>query len=277
MNPHTSPQGSPLALVRSFLRHRNLAFKVAKMDVVSRYKGSFLGLGWSFFNPLLMLVVYTFVFSYVFNARWGGSATGSRTEFAVILFSGLLLHGFFAEILNRSPSLIANNKNYVKKVVFPLETLVMSALMAAAFHMAVSLAVLISALYLMNGFVLWTAIFLPLVILPLMAIGLGFGWMIASLGVYVRDVEQTIGILTTILLFLSPVFYAMSTLPLGFQWAMTLLNPLTFPIEHTRKLLIFGGLPDWYGLMIYWGVSLIVMSIGFWFFQKTRQGFADVL
>lgn len=278
MDPHEPHKQYLSALAQSIYRYRQLIYKVTRMDVRSRYKGSFLGLGWSFVTPLLMLAIYTFVFSFVFNARWGGGASsGSRSEFALILFSGLLVHGFLAEVLHRSPALILNNVNYVKKVVFPLEILSVSTLLAALFHTAISLAVLTIALGVLNGFLHWTVIFAPVLLLPLCLLALGFSWFLASFGVYVRDVGQTIGIVTTVLLFLSPVFYPLSTLPETLQWTMMLLNPLTFIIEQLRDVMVFGNVPDWRGLFLYTVASTVIMMAGFWFFQRTRRGFSDVL
>jgi lipopolysaccharide transport system permease protein len=277
MNPHSAHPSTPKALISSVLTYRELIYKLARMDVSSRYKGSFLGLGWSLFNPILMLAVYTFVFSFVFNARWGGSTDGSRSEFALVLFAGLLVHGFFAEVLNRAPALILINANYVKKVIFPLEILPISSLLAAVFHTGVSVGVLIIAFLVLNGFLHWTAFLGPLVMLPLAIFTLGSAWFLAALGVYVRDIGQTIGILTTVLLFMSPVFYPMSTLPEPMQWVMLLCNPLTFIIEQARAVMVFGQLPDWGGLAIYTAVSVVFMWAGFWFFQRTRKGFGDVL
>jgi lipopolysaccharide transport system permease protein len=277
MNPHSPHPSTPGALLSAFSSYRELIFKLARMDVSSRYKGSFLGLGWSFFNPILMLAVYTFVFSFVFNARWGGSASGSRSEFALVLFAGLLVHGFFAEVLNRAPSLVLNNANYVKKVIFPLEILPISTLLAAVFHTGISVLVLIIAFLALNGFLHWTAVLGPLVMFPLAIFSLGCAWFLAAFGVYVRDIGQTIGILVTVLLFMSPVFYPMSTLPEPMQWVMLLCNPLTFIIEQARAVMVFGQWPNWGGLAIYTGVSLVFMWMGFWFFQRTRRGFGDVL
>jgi len=276
MDPHRPHLTSPSALFKSILTYRDLVFKLARMDVISRYRGSFLGLGWSFFNPLLLLSVYTFVFSFVFKARWGEGTGDSRTEFALVLFAGLLVHAFFAEVLNRAPALILNNTNYVKKVIFPLEVLPVATLLAAVFHMMISIIVLVIAFLALNGFFQWTVILIPFVVLPLAMMMMGFAWFLTSIGVFVRDVAQTIGILTTVLLFMSPVFYPMSSLPEKLQWVM-LLNPLTFIIEQTRAVLIFGNLPNWGGLLVYSVISFMCMWSGFAFFQKTRRGFSDVL
>src|SRR5947207_1716356 len=116
-NPHKAPKatiGEPFA---SFWRNRHLIFQLAKREVISRYRGSIIGLAWSFFNPILMLMVYTFVFSVIFKSHWVG-VDEKKASFAVILFAGLIVHGMFAECASRAPSLILHNLNYVKKVVF---------------------------------------------------------------------------------------------------------------------------------------------------------------
>lgn len=109
--------------MRSLWRHRDLITQMTRREVVGRYRGSIMGLAWSFFNPILMLVVYTFVFSVVFKTKWGSTAEQSQTSFAIVLFVGMIVHGLFAEMVNRAPGLILANVNYVKKVVFPLEIL----------------------------------------------------------------------------------------------------------------------------------------------------------
>ena len=114
---------SPKEMVASLFCNRSLITTLVKREIVGRYRGSVMGMAWSFFNPLLMLVIYTFVFTVAFKARWGVGDEESKAEFAIILFAGLIVHGLFAECINRAPGLILSNVNYVKKVVFPLEVL----------------------------------------------------------------------------------------------------------------------------------------------------------
>lgn len=276
IDPHANPPTSLPSLVRSLWRHRELISQMTRREVAGRYRGSIMGLAWSLFNPILMLVVYTFVFSVVFKARWGTGGEESQSGFAIVLFVGMIVYGLFAEMANRAPGLILSNVNYVKKVVFPLEILPVVGLGAALFHAIISLVVLLVAILLINGNLAWTFIFFPLILTPLLLATLGASWFLASLGVFVRDAGQTIGIFTTVLMFFSPVFYPISALPEKFQiWLM--LNPLTFVIEQSRAVMIFGKQPDWAGLGIYAGASLVVAWAGYWWFQKTRKGFADVL
>lgn len=275
-NPHASYSVSPRELVSSLWRNRQLIFQMTRREVVGRYKGSIMGLAWSFFNPILMLAVYTFVFSVVFRARWGGGDEESKAQFAVVLFVGMIIHGLFAEVLNRAPGLILSNPNYVKKVIFPLEILPVVSMGAALFHCIVSIVVLLIAFWLFNGYLNITALLLPFVVLPLLVLTLGLAWMLASIGVFLRDVGHTIGIITTIMMFLAPVFYPTSALPAQFQpWL--LVNPITLVVELTRDVMIWGRIPDWVALGLYTVIALLVCWLGFVWFQKTRKGFADVL
>lgn len=249
---------------------------MTKRDVIGRYKGSVMGLMWSFVSPILLLAMYTLVFSVVFKARWGAGEPESRAQFAVLLFVGMIVHSLFSETLLRAPTLILTNVSYVKKIIFPLEILPVVAMGASVFHAMVSVLVLTVTLVLINGFLPWTAIFLPLVLLPLIVLSLGIAWALASLGVFLRDVAQPIGVVMTLLLFASPVFYPVSALPEYIQpWMM--LNPLTFIIEQARAVLIFGQPPYTAGLMLYWLVALVFAWVGYAWFQKTRKGFANVL
>lgn len=275
-NPHVAQPTSLIALGKSLWRNRQLIVQMARREVVGRYKGSAMGLAWSFLNPVFMLAVYTFVFSVVFRARWGIGGEESKTQFALVLFVGMIVHGLFAEVLNRAPVLILSNVNYVKKVVFPLEILPAISMGAALFHTLISLCVLLAAFILFNGHLHWTVVFTPLVFLPLIILTLGLAWMLASLGVFLRDVSQTIGLITTIMMFLAPVFYPITAIPEEFRpWILA--NPLTLMIEQAREVLIWGRLPDWTGLGIYTLVATVIAWTGYAWFQKTRKGFADVL
>jgi lipopolysaccharide transport system permease protein len=277
INPHAAQPISPASLAASLWRNRQLLAQMTRREVVGRYKGSALGLAWSFFNPVFMLVVYTFVFSEIFRSRWSGlGGDESKTQFALVLFVGMIVLGLFSEVVNRAPGLILANSNYVKKVVFPLEVLPVVNLGAALFHSLISLAVLLAAYALFNGALQWTAVFVPLVLLPLLILILGLAWMLASLGVFLRDVGQFVAILTTVLTFLSPVFYPVTAVPERFR-SIIMLNPLTFIIEQARDVLIWGRLPDWFGLGVYTGAAMACAWCGYAWFQKTRKGFADVL
>lgn len=266
---------TPIAMVISLWRNRGLIHASAKREVLGRYRGSTLGLLWSFFNPLLMLAVYTFVFSEVFKARWN-AGSDSKTEFALVLFAGLIVFNLFAECINRAPGLILANPNYVKKVVFPLEILPFVGLISALYHTLISLGAWLITYLVLFDVPHTTALLFPLVLMPLILFIMGLSWGLASIGVFLRDVSQIIGLITTVLMFLSPIFYPTNALPEAYRYLLYL-NPLTPVIEMTRDLLYWGKMPDWSELSLYWLATTIIAWLGFAWFQKTRKGFADVL
>lgn len=246
-------------------------------EIAGRYRGSLFGMAWSFFNPILMLGIYTFFFSVVIKSRWGGpQSQGADVNIAVILFAGLIIHGFFSEMLVKSPSLISGNVNFVKKVVFPLEIFPWVALLESLFHMLISIGVLLAMMLITGEALHWEMLFFPTIILPLALIALGFAWALAALGVYFRDIAQMTGFVASTLLFLSPIFYPLSALPQSLQ-TLAMLNPLTIAVEQFRAVLLYGALPD-IGLMCaYTSVAIMVLIGGYAIFIKLRRGFADVL
>jgi lipopolysaccharide transport system permease protein len=222
-----------------------------------------------------MLLVYTIVFSVAFKARWAG-VEESKAAFALLLFSGMIIHSFFAECLNRAPSLIVQNSNFVKKVVFPLELLPVVAVFSALLHFLISFSVLCFFCLGLSFPIHKTVILVPIVLLPLIMMVLGLSWFLSALGVYLKDLNQLVGFLTSVSLFLAPVFYATESLPREFQDLLQW-NPITLPILGLRNVMIFGRPLDWPSWNLSLGIGVIVLWSGYAFFQKTRRGFADVL
>jgi len=266
---------APASILTSIFHHKELLWELVKRDFVGRYKGSAIGIVWSLLQPVLMLAIYTIVFSVAFKARWG-TGDENRLAFAVILFSGMIVHGFFGECLNRAPSIITSHPNYVKKVVFPLEILPCMVLCSALLQFLVSLVVLL-------GFCLLAAIpihlgllLIPIVLLPLILFALGLSWLLAALGVYLRDLAHGMGIVTTILLFLSPVFYPIDALPERYRMFIEW-NPITQPIIQLRNVLLWGKPLDWQWWCIGMVFGVMAACLGYWFFQRARRSFADVL
>jgi len=254
--------------------NRFLIFQMIKREVLGRYKTSMFGLMWSIVTPLIMLLIYIFVFSVIFKSRWGENT--NSLDFAGILFTGLIIYQFFSECMNRAPLLIIENINYVKKIVFPVEILPWVAMGSALFHFMVSIFVLIVYILVVQGGIEWTAFLLPVVLLPFVFLVIGLMWILAPIGVYVRDVAQFVGLITMGMMFLSPVLYPASAFPESYE-IIFYLNPLTFVIEQSRNVLLWGEWPDFYGLGIYYMISICFVVVGFAWFRKTRQGFSDVL
>lgn len=235
-----------------------------------------LGVLWSLVNPLMMLAIYTFVFGGIFRMRWGAAASTDTREFALMLFAGLLLFNFFADVLNRAPGLVISNPNLVTRIVFPLEVQAWVAVLSALFQAAVSLAVLLGAILVIRHSLPLTAVLIPLVFVPLVLLALGLAWLVSALGVFLRDIGQIIGHVVMIAMFLSPLFYPMEAIPARFQ-LLFYLNPLTFLIGESRKILVVGAAPDWAGLGLYTLIAGAFAAIALHFFRRARPGFADVL
>jgi len=255
--------------------HYYLLKQLVKRDISLRYKGSYLGIIWSFITPLFMLCVYTFVFTVVFQAKWNID-TNNKLDFAFIIFSGITAFNLFAESINRAPTLMLSNISYVKKVVFPLEILPLSTVVSALVNAGISFIILITGLIFFGGGISWKIIFLPLVILPIMLLSLGISWILASLGVFLRDLGQLVAILTTALMYLSPIFYSIESVPVSLK-PLLYLNPVSYSIENIRNILIFGKYPDFQMLLVAFVINSIIAFIGYVWFKKTKGGFADVL
>lgn len=274
-NVNTRYSASLFLFIINFIQYKQLIWQFTCREIFTRYKGSGMGLMWSILNPVITLLMYTIFFSVFLQARWN-ILEENHVNYALILFVGLILNGLFSECINRAPGLIVQHANYVKKVVTPLELFPAIAVLSALFHLAVNCIVLLCAQLLLNHWIAWTLIFFPVILLPFIVLILGLTWFLAALGVYVRDLTQITSSITMITLFMSPVFYPRSNLPEHVQpWLV--LNPLTFIVEQSRNVFFYAQPPDWSGLMIYSVISIVIAWSGFWWFQKTREGFADVL
>jgi lipopolysaccharide transport system permease protein len=144
------------------------------------------------------------------------------------------------------------------------------------FHACISILVLLVFMLVLEGALHWSVVLFPLIVLPLLLLTMGISWALASLGTYIRDIGHAIGIILMAMMFVSPIFYPASAFPESYRMFFYL-NPMTFIIEQSRAVLLWGDMPNWEGLGIYFAVSLFVAWLGFAWFQKTRRGFADVL
>ncbi len=263
-------------VLRQSWLQRQLFFKLLRRDFAERYRGSYLGVVWSLLLPLLSLLVFTFFFGVIFKMRWAGHGDGSLSELALVLFVGLALYNFLAECLSRAPGLILAHQNYVKNVIFPLEMLPAVMVASALLTLAATLLVILLLQATMGAGLGWTALLLPVTVLPLALFVLGLSWVLASLGVYIRDIQQLIVPLVQLLMFLSPVFYPVAALPESIRpWLQ--LNPLALVIEQTRGIVLFGQPPAWTPYLPCLLATLLIALLGGWWFARTRQGFADVL
>jgi lipopolysaccharide transport system permease protein len=280
---------NPLRAVRNLWSHRNLMIQMAARDIAGRYRSSLLGMFWAVITPLLLLTIYTFVFSVVLKARWGQGTSEPAGDFAITMFCGMLVFNLFAESVNRAPGLIVSNPNLVKKVVFPLEVLVPSTLLAAGFTLLVGVGVwLIGWFFVTRSAPSPTILWLPIVLLPVCLLTLGLSWILASLGVFARDMGHIVALVTQMLFFTTPVFFRLDTMKEPFRTLISL-NPLTHVVEDARQVMMgeyywkLLGQPDGptHPTWETWGVNVLasgaIAMLGYAFFVKSKRAFSDVI
>jgi lipopolysaccharide transport system permease protein len=257
--------------------HANLFFLFRQLlgrELAARYRATTLGMLWLVLQPLLMLVVYTVVFSGIFKVRWSGAETSA--SFALVLFAGLIVFNFFSEVLVSSPTLVTSQPNYVKKVVFPVEMLAVIRVAAAAFTACVSLFILFAAQLVIGGLPsMWFALS-PLVLVVMLPMLLGLAWLLSALGVYLHDIGQMTGVVASVMLFISPIFFPPSAMPAGMGMLIRL-NPLVVPMEQLRTMTVQNAAPDFAGLALHFIVSCLFAALALKVFRRLSKGFADVL
>ncbi|MBI2813931.1 MAG: ABC transporter permease [Opitutae bacterium] len=256
--------------------HRELLWQFTLRNVELRHKGSHLGLVWSFLNPLLMLGLYVLVFGYIFGGTFGILPGETRVDYALGIFLGLTLFHFVSEVLGLSPSLIVGNPNFVKKVVFPLEILPAANVGGAVFHMLISLGLVLLSLAIFSAHFSAGILWLPVIILPLILLGLGIAWLISALGVFLRDIGQIMQFLTMALMFSSAVFYSAQKIPAP-AWAFMRLNPILLAIELARDAALWNRPLNYHHLGYLYAVSLATCYLGHLAFHKMKPAFADVI
>ena len=258
----------------SLWHHRSLVLELTKREFSGRYRGSFGGIVWSFVQPLFLLTVYTIAFGVILKARWGFS--GSTSDYALMLFAGLIIFNAFSEVLTKSSTLVTGNPNFVKKVVFPLELLPVITVATALIHAFIGIAVWFLGYTLLVGAPKATAILFPLILICFVPVLLGLGWLLSSMGVIVRDISQLTGMLNHTLLFLTPIFYSIEAAPPLLQ-KLLMINPLTFVVEQFRLVLFYGQMPALKGLAVYFALAFIFAWVSLVLFRRLRPTFADMV
>ncbi|MCR9095257.1 MAG: ABC transporter permease [bacterium] len=257
-------------------RNLGLVRSLTARELEVRYRGSWLGFCWPVLQPLLLLAVYTFVFSFVFGASWPGIYDSDIAGYAVIVFTGLVTFNIFAESVRACPKLILAHRNFVQRVVFPLEVLPVVQIAAACVHAAAGLGVLLVFLVASGVSIGWTALWLPVVWAFFAVFSLGVCYAVAAISVSVRDLEPLVGIGMTGLFFASGIFYPLERLPDDVE-AWIRLVPTAAAVDVSRSVLLLGVAPSPEALLGPGAVSFVVFLLGYAIFLRSREGFADAL
>ena len=265
-----------ITALKVFVVHKTLIEQLLRREIAGRYRGTYLGIFWSFVNPLVMLAVYAFVFGGIFKGQFSSHGNETRIDFALALFCGMNLFNFFSEVVQKSPGLILSNPNFVKKVVFPLEILPVVSVLAALFHLAIATIPLILGLLIAHGSLPWGALLLVPIVIPLVLGMLGVSWVLSALGVFVRDLQTAVGPALTILMFLSCIFYPLSAVPETLR-PVVQLNPMADLVECARVAVMSNAIPDWRIWICLLIFGTILSGFGLWVFRWCRPAFADTI
>lgn len=257
-------------------QYQDLLLQLTRRSIDSKNRGSWLGSLWNVIQPLLLLTVYTFVFSTIFEGRFGVIEEETAVEYALGIFLGIALLGLFNGSIASAADCITANRNYVKKVVFPLEIIPVTVVLSNAYTFVVSLALIFAGMLIFQVPFTVQAIWLPLILIPNIIFALGIAWILAAIGVFYRDVSQLITVITTCMLWVSAVFYSAREIPAA-AWIFARFNPVMLCIEMSRDVLLWQMNPNSKWLIYCYICSFLTYFIGFWLFRSLRSLFADVV
>ena len=251
-----------------------LTHNLTRRNLLSQYQGTLLGFAWALLTPLMLLGIYTLVFTGLFNARWPGSDAPSH--FALHMFAGMIIHGWFGEAIQRAPTLFSSDAALVTKMAFPLSILPVAHILASGLQVMASLGLLILFAALSGMLPGATLLALPLILIPFALLLTSLSIVLSALGVYLRDLSMITGFISTGLLFLSPVFYPLEGVPEPWR-TLVYINPLAFPIESIRQIIFNAQWPSLVGVACYLVVSLLALGLSIKVLTRLRGGFADVI
>ncbi len=257
-----------------FSEHRGLISSLVKRDLTNRYKGSVMGLAWTVITPAIQILIFTLIFAGIFNARFGNET--SQFGYAIYMFCGMLPWIAFSEGVQRSATALTENVNLVKRVVFPIEALPVNLALSAIAQQLFGTLVLLVVAAVFEHTLSPTMLLLPLLLVPQLVVTVGLGWLAASFGVFIRDTAQFTQLALMTWMYLTPIIYPENMIPPKYRWLVDL-NPMAALVRSYRRILLEGAMPDWRGLVFTTLFALSCFGIGYWWFERTKKAFADVL
>ncbi|MFO1136302.1 MAG: ABC transporter permease [Rhodoblastus sp.] len=253
--------------------HRELIRAVVRRELTSRFRDSFLGWIWAIFAPLAMLLVYTTIFTIATPAVASGVPI---YDYAAASFCGLILFNVFAELAARSPTLLHEHVHFIKKSIFPAETIAWTSTIRAIVYGAISFGTLLAVRLATVHYVSWKVAFVPFIVLPFMLLMLGTVWFLMALGAFTRDVAHLMVSIVPLLMFATPVFFQVEQLPANLQpWIK--LNLVGDYIAMLRDLVIYERFPSPWMYLGCFVASYAVFLFGYRFFKEYKSVIVDVL
>lgn len=263
--------------IRTIVRNRSLIHSMVRRDILGRFRGSFGGWFWTVLNPLMLMSTYFFVFGIVLKSKVEGDE--SPAAFALYLIAGMLPWLAFSEAVGRAPVNMLEHRQFIKKLLFPIETLPVNIMLAGLVSELFGLLIYFAGLLLARGHLPASILWLPLLVIPQMLFTSGLCWFLAALGVYFRDLAQINGFLLTLWFFLTPICYpetALKTMPAAAR-AVLERNPMYVLVHGYRDLFLRGHAPDWGPLWKLYLLSALVFVLGHAWFHKLKKSFADII
>lgn len=262
---------------RTVVENHRLIRSMARRDILARYRGSFGDVFWTVLNPLLLMSTYFFVFGVVLRTRFGPDQ--SSTGFALYFLAGMLPWLAFSEPAGRAPFVILEHRNFVKKLIFPLDTLPVNQVVSGLVTELFAAAIFVVALLLIRGSIPWAVLWLPLLLIPQLLLTLGICWFLSALGVFLRDLGQLMGFVLTLWFFITPICYPEANLQSLPAPAMAILrkNPMYVLVRGYRAMLLEHHAPELLPLIKLWVVALALFWLGYAWFYKLRKSFADII
>ena len=260
--------------LRTIMRHHSLIRSMVRRDIVGRYRGSYGGLTWTVIQPLLMMLTYYFVFGVVMQIRFGED--GRPSNFVLYFLAGMLPWMAFSEAVGRAPTTVYEHGNFVRKLLFPVETLPVNLVLAGLLSEAFGVAIFLVGLGVLGYALPATALYLPLILVPQFLFTLGVSWFMAALGVFFRDLGQINAFLMTVWFFTTPICYDKGALPQNWLWLFEK-NPMYILVESYRAIFLEASAPAWAPLAALTAASAVVFVLGHAWFYKLKGSFADLV
>ncbi len=257
-----------MKVFKNLYNYRELLKTSVKKEIRGKYKNSFLGVLWSFLNPLLQILVYAIVFPLILK--------NNEKNYVIFLCCGLIPWTFFSTAITRAAFTMIENGNIIKKVYFPREILPISIVTSEAINFLISTIIIIAFVLVYGVGITKFILYYPIIFLVQYILILGISFIVSSITVYVRDLQHLIGVALQLLFYATPIVYNANTIPENFKWILNL-NPMTYVINAYRDIFYNQVAPDVKSLLMVAGIMIAICVVGYMIFNKLQKGFAEEL
>ena len=255
-----------MKLIKDLKQYREFLKSNVKKDIRGKYKGSFLGVLWSFLNPLLSVLVYAIVFPYIMRIK--------IENYLIYLITGIIPWTFFTSAIGMGMTSVLNNANIIKKVYFPRIILPISSVTSCLVNFLISCVIILVFCIFSGVGVSFQLLWLPVVAIIQYIMLLAFTFILSAIEIYMRDIEHIIYFILSMVFYITPILYTPDVFPANLSWLLKL-NPMTYLVNAYRSIFFYQTTPSFDGLAIVFVFSIILFVIGYFVFEKLQKGFAE--